>query len=216
MEIKTNTASSAESPRKRPNRKYAHKEGYMVQTYGYYSHAEGYKTVAIGDASHAEGSAVTNGKYSHAEGEKSRAVGEGSHAEGRYTAAIGDYSHTEGCYTFAYGRYSHAQGINIFAHNDCEHAEGYNNISYRGTYECDRTLHTIGNGDDKADCSNAVQIMQNGDTYIVGIGGFDGKNYKDAKSLQDIHKDFIHMKDMLQALNERVIALEDIAAKNDK
>lgn len=75
-------------------------------------------------------------------------------------------------------------------------AEGKNNISYDGNkIDKDCTLHTIGCGDSKRS-ANAVQVMQNGDTYIIGIGGFDGTNYKVSKTVQEAYNE------LLEAFNE--------------
>lgn len=34
--------------------------------------------------------------------------------------------------------------------------------------------------------------MQNSDVYIIGIGGYDGKNIQDAKTLQEVLAELIN------------------------
>lgn len=99
------------------------------------------------------------------------AKGYGSHAEG-YAAALGTGT-TGGIY--AYGHGSHAEGVNTTANNFAEHAQGYNNVSHgtngavawNGTNAY--TLFSIG-----ANGNNAIEVMQDGETYLRGIGGYDG------------------------------------------
>lgn len=83
------------------------------------------------------------------------ACGYASHSEGVSTA-IGDYSHTEGNYTIA--------------RNTAEHAEGEYNKSNTGT----RSSIGIGTADNNR--KNAFEVMDNGDTFIYGVGEYDGKN----------------------------------------
>lgn len=178
----------------------SHAEGWDTQANGTYSHAEGYSTKAKGKISHAEGAYIkanasyshaeghttqANFDYSHSEGKETEANGACSHVEGYFTEANGDVSHAEGYETKANAYASHAEGHGTIAENCYEHAQGSFNVSNNGVDDDKCTLFSIGIGlsDDKR--SNAVEVMQNGDMYIVGIGGFDGKNYKEAKTLQE-------------------------------
>lgn len=104
-------------------------------------------TMAYGGVSHSE-CAVSWGQWSH--------------AEGMLTAAFGDQSHTEGQFTTT--------------NNVSEHAEGQYNVSHKAsdTYgNAGNTQHSIGIGSSAARL-NAVEVMQNGDVYIKGIGGYNG------------------------------------------
>lgn len=152
--------------------KSSHSEGSDTAAYGDFSHVEGYKTTAIGCASHAEGC-------------RSHAKNNFAHAEGNYNLAKGVTSHAEGYWTKANAFASHTEGQGTIAENCYEHAQGAFNISNNGDDDGMRTLFSIGNGLSYDKRSNAVEVMQNGDMYIVGIGGFDGKNYKEAKTLQE-------------------------------
>ena len=102
------------------------------------------------------------------------AVGESSHAEGAGTKAEGNCSHAEGAGTKAEGNCSHAEGYYTKATNEAEHAEGkYNKSNSSGTTV---TRHSIGIGTSVNDRKNAFEVMQNGDAYLYGAGGYDGTN----------------------------------------
>ena len=138
---------------------------------------KGKLNVASGELSHAEGAHTTaKGNCSHAEGYYTIASGEYSHVEGAGTTATGEYSHAEGRYTKTIGSYSHAEGYYTEAHNFYEHAEGSYNISNTGDTEDLQTRHSVGIGTTSINRKNAHEIMVNGDHYIYGIGGYDGKN----------------------------------------
>ena len=98
-----------------------------------------------------------------------------SHAEGIDTITLGDYSHAEGGYTFTSNAYEHAQGSYNISHNyDTSFGNGGN------------TLNSIGVGVSDASRSNAIEVMQNGDVYVMGVGSYDGSNYVDASTLQEV------------------------------
>lgn len=164
----------------------SHAEGYTTTASGDYgSHAEGYETTASGEISHAEGYSTTaSGNYgSHAEGYQSVASGEVSHAEGSSTASS-YYSHAEGQRTTASGNSSHSEGAYTTAQNITEHAEGYCNVSHKATstsqYDgnAGNTQHSVGIGNGSSARKNAFEIMQNGDMYVFGVGGYQGTNTK--------------------------------------
>lgn len=186
---------------------YAHAEGFNTKALQKYSHAEGKDTVAAGQYSHAEGrnteafyAAHSEGRDTHATGERSHAEGQGtyamgiaSHSEGRDTHSKGENSHaeglrgwanganshTEGTDTVADGSHSHAEGLGTKATNQAEHAQGRYNKSNTGT------LSSIGIGTSSTDRKNAVEVMENGDVYIFGVGGYDGTEVSQTtKSLQ--------------------------------
>ena len=159
---------------------------------GKYSHAEGGMIVnnvaitntASGEGSHAEGAGATaSGNQSHAEGEAT-ASGERSHAECSATAS-GDHSHAEGTAT-ASGLGSHAEGYyKVMAQNTAEHAEGTSNVSHKASADygnAGNTQHSVGIGGSGGSGSgggkNAFEIMQNGDMYVLGVGGYQGTNTK--------------------------------------
>ena len=172
----------------------SHAEGSGTVASGETSHAEGTYTIASGNASHAEGSGtVGTGYYSHAEGYNTHAEGYYSHAEGYNTHAEGYYSHTEGGDTHAEGYYSHAEGSDTETNNDYEHAQGYYNVSNKisdNFGDSGNTIHSIGIGVDGVR-KNAQEVMQNGDHYIYGIGGYIGTNPSSARTLQQIINDII-------------------------
>lgn len=102
--------------------------------------------------------------------------------------ASGDYSHAEGYASHTYGESSHAEGFATTTNNIAEHAEGGYNLSNNGETIADKTLHSVGFGRffTPTKRTNAQEIMQNGDHYIYGIGGYDGTNYAEAQTLQEV------------------------------
>lgn len=86
----------------------------------------------------------------------------------------------------ASGDFSHAEGNGTTTNNVGEHAEGQWNLSNTGSTDSGRTIHSVGIGTGSTDRRNAHEIMANGNHYIIGIGNYDGTNYSDAKSLQQV------------------------------
>ena len=183
-----------------------HAEGNLTQATGYVTHAEGNLTKASETASHAEGGETeAKANYSHAEGYQTKAIGRQSHSEGGYTKAKGLRAHAEGegasadnlC---AVGDDSHTEGLFTQTQNYAEHAQGAANVSHKTasnaatTWQGDgnHTLHSIGNGRYTDTQSNAVEVMQNADVYIKGVGGYDGVHikseagYETVKTLQQV------------------------------
>lgn len=87
----------------------------------------------------------------------------------------------------SYGDNSHTEGWNTIALNTYEHAEG----SYNKSNQTSNTFgnagnttfsHGIGNYSNR---KNAIEIMENGDAYLYGVGGYDGTNYASATTLQN-------------------------------
>ena len=173
-------ASHAEGYNTTASGNYSHAEGRSTTASGNYSHAEGYYTTASGNYSHTEGSGTAaSGEFSHAEGESTTTNGISSHAEGCQTEAYGTYSHAEGYNTTASGQSSHAEGYYTTTVNRSEHAEGQYNVSHSATTEygnSGNTQHSVGIGSNSSSRKNAFEIMQNGDAYLFGVGGYDGTN----------------------------------------
>lgn len=108
------------------------------------------------------------------------AFGIASHVEGRHGVAFGVDSHVEGNENIADGNASHAEGYNTRTRNNNEHAEGQFNKSNPGT------IHSVGIGTSESDRKNAFEIMQNGDAYLKGIGGYDGTNPTVAQTIKQV------------------------------
>ena len=181
----------------------SHAEGQSTVALGNSSHAEGTNTQANGVNSHTEGEQTTaGGKGSHAEGGNTKAIGQYSHSEGLETTAEGFEGHAEGYQTKANGMVSHAEGWNTEANGDrshtegeqttttnlWEHAQGLMNVSNTGASMSQKTLHSVGMGMAREPYTNrnAHEIMCNGDHYVYGIGGYDGTNYSEARTLQEV------------------------------
>lgn len=175
-------------------------EGYNNTASGEYgSHAEGFLNTVSGDSAHAEGQENTaTHSAAHAEGRKTNATNNGAHSEGYYSDASGLASHVEGWgsktyHNIASGNGSHTEGVCTRSQNESEHAEGSANVSHKAsnTYgDAGNTQHSIGIGTHYNSTKNAVEVMQNGDYYLLGIGGYQGTNTKvqDAtiKTLQEV------------------------------
>ena len=85
----------------------------------------------------------------------------------------------------ASGAYSHAEGKGTITTNEAEHAEGQYNKSNTGSTTAANTIHSVGIGTSDTNRKNALEIMQTGDAYMIGIGGYDGRNTDSATKLQD-------------------------------
>lgn len=198
--------SHAEGHMTRADGENSHAEGLHTSAKGYCAHAEGYNTDAYSFYSHAEGCG-TQAKdwYTHAEGAYTIADGCTSHAEGRWSHARGHYSHAEGHETHADGDASHTEGFGTIAKNKAEHAEGAFNISHQG-----KTIHSVGIGKSPSDLKNALEMLRNGDLYLIGVGGFDGVKIEDAKTIQSVINNLIEQN---ESLSKRCGRLEDIVSK---
>lgn len=210
----TNANSHSEGNQTTASGSSSHSEGYSTTASGGYSHAEGNKSQATASAAHAEGTNtvasapnahaegqnntadaaqahaeggnnIAHGQNSHAEGNGNTANGGSSHVEGYDNTAEGSYCHVEGGHNTASGSGSHAEGIGTQATNEGEHAEGRYNISNNGGTNASRTVHSVGVGTSSTK-RNAHEIMWNGDHYIYGLGGYNGTNYADAQTLQEV------------------------------
>ena len=116
------------------------------------------------------------------------AYGDMSFSENSGNVSYGENSHAEGNYNIALGSSSHAEGLFTFTNNVSEHAEGSYNLSTKtsGTYgNAGNTQHSIGIGNSTTR-KNAVEVMQNGDTYLYGVGSYNGTNYSSASTLQTV------------------------------
>lgn len=156
---------------------------------GAYAHAEGNATIAKGNSSHAEGKKTfADVDAAHAEGYNTLARAVAAHAEGQSTLASNTNAHAEGYHTTASGKYSHAEGEYTIAKNESEHAEGHYNISNSATTtygSSGNTQHSVGIGASDSNRKNAFEIMQNGNAYLYGVGGYDGINLLSASTLQE-------------------------------
>lgn len=165
----------------------SHAEGNNSIASGVDSHAEGFKTKASGLRSHAEGSQTNATEHgSHAEGVSNNSEGVGSHAEGLYNTASGRASHVEGEGNKALGDRSHASGYKTITNNPQEVALGKFNKSIKDENKSKVTQFSIGIGTSEDDRKNAVEVKQNGDAYIYGIGGYDGTNPNESEDVASV------------------------------
>lgn len=179
----TNTTASGYS---------AHAEGGASEASGRFSHAEGYGTKALpgqsdsaGHGTHAEGVNTQAGVGAERGTYSAGLNGVAAHAEGGGTGASGRASHAEGLRSLATGIGSHAEGIGTTANNDGEHAEGKYNVSNSNT------IHSIGIGtgtaaDGPTNPKNAVEVLNDGKVYVLGVGGYLGTSLTGATDLKTV------------------------------
>lgn len=188
-DIDLGDGAHAEGINTKATQRASHAEGRDTYAAGQYSHAEGRETEAF-YASHAEGrGSKATGDVSHAEGLGTYAIGDHTHAEGQNTHAVGLNAHAEGLRGWANGQHSHAEGVDTVTSNTAEHAEGKFNKSNKadGSFgSAGNTLHSIGIGTSASDRKNVSEVMQNGDVYLLGVGGYDGKNPAASKAVQQV------------------------------
>ncbi len=170
----------------------SHAEGNKTKATGLRSHAEGANTESKGERSHAEGyNSKATGKTSHVEGQGCEAIGECSHAEGYYSEAKGYGSHAEGSgHVYENGEYGHAEGLATHVTNPYEHAEGAYNLSNKSGNA--RTRHSIGIGKDASNRKNAFEVLDDGRSYFLGVGGYDGTNPEESKDLKTLLEEILH------------------------
>ena len=86
-------------------------------------------------------------------------------------------------------------------------AFGNFNKSVQSSNTAVATIATIGIGADKDNRKNATEIKQNGDVYIIGIGGYDGTNsgVEGIKAVQGVVED---VNTQIKTVDDKVVALE--------
>lgn len=163
-------------------------KGYCV---GNASHIEGGGNRIIGNNSHAEGgNNFIKGDLSHVEGLQNTINGARNHVEGQAnTVNGGQVNHVEGNQCVSNGNVCHLEGQRTIAYNNMEHAQGNYNKSNTGDTTDKKTRHSIGIGTSEDNRKNAQEVMENGDHYIIGIGGYDGTNPEAAQTLQQTIND---------------------------
>lgn len=163
------------------------------------SAAWGRRTTAVGDNSFIEGnssnvapSSITANtdnatiKAAWNSSKFSLAKGQNSHVDGNNNLALANHASASGNQTVAEGQQSHTEGYLTETKNQSEHAEGRANKS---NYANDtfgnpgNTIHSVGIGPNASNRKNAFEIMQNGDAYLLGVGGYDGTNPGAAQDL---------------------------------
>lgn len=96
------------------------------------------------------------------------------------TISYADNSHVEGTWSATFGEDSFVFGCGLYSTNRYETALGVKNKSHKtsDTFgNAGNTLFSIGCGtDDTANRKNSIEVMQNGDVYVKGVGGYDGTN----------------------------------------
>lgn len=79
----------------------------------------------------------------------------------------------------ANGKYSVAEGHGTITNNEGEKANGSYNVSKKNSDtfgDAKNTAWSLGIGKSSTERKNAIEVMQNGDVYVYGLGGYDGTN----------------------------------------
>lgn len=206
---------------------YSHAEGYKTKALGQFSHAEGSDCVceAAATCSHAEGfNTKASAPNSHAEGNGSHVLqgGDSGHCEGCGTWVWSFAGHAEGNQTQAWdtahaeGYLSQAQGTLSHAGGYGSHATGYSSFAHGlaintvldyevsfGKYNANgpRTAFSIGFGTAEDDRRNALEVTISGNTYLYGVGGYNGTNADGAVPINQLDRPTratVNMNDCLQ------------------
>lgn len=201
---------------------YGHSEGKQTSSVGFCSHSEGYgekieRSITItniynieGDSSSFTADNISNleegvcfiiNKIPYAilriEGDKIYVNRWIEFQKQKYDIIImrgcsyGDHSHHENESNSAIGRSSSVSGTCCIAYNQNEFACGQYNYSEHSDTTSKRTLFSIGIGTDRARL-DGVEMKLNGDLYIFGIGGYNGKNPSEAKTVQAVISELLN------------------------
>lgn len=128
------------------------------------------------------------------------------------TLVVGENCENAGTYGITEGYYTRT--INM-----AEHAQGAMNLSHAETGEFDgnprNTVHSIGIGIGEAESNrkNAVEVMQNGDTYIKGIGNYDGTDFNKSTNILPIQQCMVQSSDVLRIWQGTQIEYDNLPIK---
>ena len=201
---------------------YGHSEGKQTSSVGFCSHSEGYgekieRSITItniynieGDSSSFTADNISNledgvcfiiNKIPYAilriEGDKIYVNRWIEFQKQKYDIIImrgcsyGDHSHHENESNSAIGRSSSVSGTCCIAYNQNEFACGQYNYSEHSETTSKRTLFSIGIGTDRSRL-DGVEMKLNGDLYIFGIGGYNGNNSSEAKTIQAVISELLN------------------------
>lgn len=138
------------------------------------------KIVEGGEIFNHESNTINSGGVNnHAEGQGTTCNGSCNHSEGRNTQTFGVGSHSEGDGTVAGGNASHSEGMGTATAVVAGHVEGKYNAATD-------SIHIVGGGTSEDDRKNLHEIKSDGSQYMIGVGGYDGTNRDDSKSLQEL------------------------------
>lgn len=123
-------------------------------------------------------------------GSGTTAAGTQSMAMGAGVSAVGMWSFAGGNYSTASGDASFAWGSSIQANSPLEASFGRLNKSHvydsSLSNEASATIFSIGVGANSLSRANGLEVMVNGDTYVKGLGGYDGAELSNAIPLQQM------------------------------
>ena len=181
-----------------------------------FSHSEGRNTLAFSNSAHAEGSGEALTVLLNSSTDEGSTDKDYYLYRNNYTPIVGNvikYNDTYATVTAVYengmitlsdtfgsltrasvriltssakGVSSHTEGLSTITNNEAEHAEGKYNVSNAGSTNAEKTISSIGIGTDNEERKNAVEVMRNGDVYVLGVGDYDGTNISSASTLREV------------------------------
>lgn len=110
-------------------------------------------------------------------------------AGGRWSVALQEMAFSWGNMSVANAQTSFALGHYAQTKNLAETGLGrYNKSTYTSSTfgNAGNTAFSVGIGSSHSARKNAIEIMQNGDLYVTGVGSYDGTNYSSASTLQSV------------------------------
>lgn len=110
-------------------------------------------------------------------------------AGGRWSVALQETAFSWGNMSVANAQTSFALGHYAQTKNLAETGLGrYNKSTYTSSTfgNAGNTAFSVGIGSSHSARKNAIEIMQNGDVYVSGVGSYDGTNYSSASTLQSV------------------------------
>lgn len=137
----------------------------------------------------------------------SETIARGDYSFATRGVAVGNSSWIVNRGGFAKGTASFVGGNLNSAFNNCEVAFGRLNKSIESSDSAVATIATIGIGTDKNNRKNATEIKQNGDAYIIGIGGYDGTN-PEADGIKTVQGVIEDINTQIKTVDDKVVALE--------
>ena len=167
---------------------YGNANGTHAVSAGTDTKAEGASSFAIGAGCKTYGSqsfAGGNNAETNSSANTTFAFGQNAKAKSANSFVVGSYASVESNsnYSVAIGNNAISSAQNTYAFGLATRAKNTNEIAFgpfnnsinTGT-TAEKTSYTIGNGTADNARSNLIEAKQNNDSYVIGVGGFDGTN----------------------------------------
>lgn len=154
--------------------KYSFAKGSDNKSINVYTEVSGKGNVAKGKFAKLWGKDNVGGYNTTTFGVNNENLADNSLVNGTNNINEGNNSVIHGNNNKNYGKRVFAVGNGNVTYNENESAFGKFNASLQSLDASEATQFSIGIGTSEADRKNAVEVKQNGDIYIIGVGGYDG------------------------------------------